>query len=69
MLTWTRGENGREDGAAYDGSVALKCREVTTYDASERFRMSIRHKSASFYDENSALNAKGGAARIWDNLR
>jgi hypothetical protein len=56
VLTWTRGKSGQEDGAAYDGSVALKCREVTTYDASERFRMLIRYKNGTFYDGNLENN-------------
>jgi hypothetical protein len=29
---------------------------MTTYDTSGRFRTLIRHKTALFYDENSALN-------------
>jgi hypothetical protein len=40
----------------YDGTVARACSEMTTYDTSERFRTLIRHKTALFYDENSALN-------------
>jgi hypothetical protein len=40
----------------YDGTAAQACREMTNYDAREQFRMSIRHKTPLFYDENSALN-------------
>jgi len=40
----------------YDGTVALRCREMTKYDARGRFRMSIRYKNGTFYDGNSALN-------------
>ncbi|MEI8291055.1 MAG: hypothetical protein WCH99_16440 [Verrucomicrobiota bacterium] len=38
----------------YDGTVATMCREMTIYDARERFRTLIRHKTALFYNENSA---------------
>ena len=41
----------------YDGTVATKCREMTIYDASGRFRTLIRPKSGTFYDENSAINS------------
>jgi len=40
----------------YDGTVSTKCREMTIYDASGRFRTLIRPKSGTFYDENSAIN-------------
>jgi hypothetical protein len=30
---------------------------MTKHDASERFRMSIRYKNGTFYDQNSALNS------------
>src|ERR1700689_207259 len=40
----------------YDGTVATKCIELTKYDTGGRFRMSIRPKSGTFYDENSAFN-------------
>jgi len=37
----------------YDGTVATMCRDVTKYDARERFTISIRLKNGTFYDENS----------------
>src|SRR5271165_4369596 len=54
------------DGTFYDGTVAAKCIELTKYDTGGRFRMSIRPKSGTFYDENSAFNSSAwAAADIW----
>jgi hypothetical protein len=47
----------KDDGA--DGTLRCECgKEMSEYDASERFRTLIRQKTALFYDENSALNTK-----------
>ena len=43
----------------HDGTVALKCSELTKCDAGGRFRMSIRYKNGTFYDENSVRNTPG----------
>jgi hypothetical protein len=47
----------KEKGDGADGT--LRCergKEMSKYDASERFRTLIRQKTALFYDENLALN-------------
>ena len=41
----------------YGGTVATNCREMTIYDADERFWMLIRPTSRVFYDVNSAFNS------------
>ncbi len=51
-----KGKDGA-DGTFYDGTVATRCREMISYDASGRFTISIRFKNGTFYDGNSALNS------------
>lgn len=50
-----KGKDGA-DGTFDDGTVATPCREITKYDASGRFTISIRFKNGTFYDGNSAPN-------------
>src|SRR5512137_1248556 len=52
---YCKGKDGA-DGTFYDGTVATPCREMTKYDASGWFAISIRFKNGTFYDENSAIN-------------
>jgi len=51
-----QGKDGA-DGTFYDGTVATNCREMTIYDADERFWMLIRPTAGFFTIVNSAFTA------------
>ena len=52
----------------YDGTVATNFREMTIYDADERFWMLIRPESRVIYDGNSAFNTSGTGAEVSDGF-
>ena len=52
------------NGTSYDGTAATKCTDLTSYNTTGRFRMSIRYKNGAFYDGTAAVNIEGTLREI-----